>query len=97
MYYCQPPYEGLLDAQVCVGVIEGTLRPEFDPACPAPYRSLAQRCWSQEAADRPPFGAIWQELARIELDFRAAWHREVGGGRTSTDVVREQNDDGKAE
>lgn len=48
MFYCREVYEGLIDGQICVGVSEGNLRPEFDDTCPAPYRRLAERCWHQD-------------------------------------------------
>lgn len=76
MYYCKAPYDGLIEAQVCVGVSEGTLRPEFDQDCPAPYRALVEKCWHQDPSQRPSFPVIWQELAQIELDFRAQWHKQ---------------------
>lgn len=47
MFYCKDVYDNLLDGQICVGVSDGSLRPEFDDTCPLPYRRLAERCWSQ--------------------------------------------------
>ncbi len=41
MWSSKPVYEGLLEAQICVGVCEGWLRPTFDNDCPAPLAELA--------------------------------------------------------
>ena len=79
MYYCSIPYEGLLEAQVCAGVVGGWLRPEFTDECPSAFRSLAERCWAQNAAERPFFSDIWRELVRIEMEFRSQRHRSRSG------------------
>ena len=52
MFYCQTAYEGLIEAQICVGVCDGTLRPEFDDTCPLPYQRIATSCWAQTPAER---------------------------------------------
>ena len=52
MFYCQTAYEGLIEAQICVGVCDGTLRPEFDDTCPMPYQAIATSCWAQNPAER---------------------------------------------
>eukprot|EP00891_Asterochloris_glomerata_P006439 jgi/Astpho2/6439/e_gw1.00094.16.1_t len=52
MFYCQTAYEGLIEAQICVGVCDGTLRPEFDDTCPMPYQGIATSCWAQNPAER---------------------------------------------
>ena len=48
MFYCKDVYPDLLDGQICVGVCDGTLRPEFWEDAPAPYRRLAERCWHHD-------------------------------------------------
>lgn len=83
MYYCSTPYEGLLEAQVCAGVVGGWLRPEFTEECPSAYRSLAERCWAQNAGERPLFSDIWRELVRIEMEFRSQRHRSRSGSGNS--------------
>ncbi|KAL4513378.1 hypothetical protein Ndes2437B_g00589 [Nannochloris sp. 'desiccata'] len=80
MYYCKNPYEGMLEAQVCAGVLNGWLRPEFTEDCPAAFRLLAERCWSQNAIDRPTFAHVWRELVNIEVDFRSQRLRSRSGG-----------------
>ena len=52
MFYCQTAYEGLIEAQICVGVCDGTLRPVFDDTCPMPYQGIATSCWAQNPAER---------------------------------------------
>ncbi len=71
MYYCKSPYEGMMEAQVCAGVMNGWLRPEFTEDCPPAFRLLAERCWAQDAASRPTFAQVWRELVNIEVDFRS--------------------------
>ncbi|PRW57603.1 serine threonine- kinase drkC [Chlorella sorokiniana] len=75
MFYCTDPYEGLIDGQICLGVSDGTLRPEFKDDCPEPYRRLAQRCWHQDPERRPTFEEVDRELVRIEMEFRLHRHR----------------------
>ena len=52
MFYCMAAYEGLMDAQICVGVCDGSLRPHFNESCPLPYQKLAMQCWAQNPEDR---------------------------------------------
>ena len=52
MFYCESAYEGLMEAQICVGVCDGSLRPHFNETCPLPYQKLARQCWAQEPEDR---------------------------------------------
>lgn len=79
MYYCTEPFEGMLEAQVCMGVCDGWLRPSFDAACPARFRALAERCWSQSPEERPSFTEIARDLVKTELEFRS--QRVVHAGR----------------
>jgi len=52
MFYCESAYEGLMEAQICVGVCDGSLRPQFNDTCPLPYQKLAKQCWAQNPEDR---------------------------------------------
>jgi len=52
MFYCESAYEGLMEAQICVGVCDGSLRPHFNDTCPLPYQKLAKQCWAQNPEDR---------------------------------------------
>ena len=36
--------------------------PDLPPLCPPPLKNLLQRCWNKEAAERPSFTTICQEL-----------------------------------
>lgn len=42
-------------------VVQG-VRPEIPSTCPEPYRRLIEICWSQEAAMRPEFSKIVEQL-----------------------------------
>ena len=52
MFYCESAYDGLMEAQICVGVCDGSLRPHFNESCPLPYQKLAMKCWAQNPEDR---------------------------------------------
>lgn len=52
MWTGTPVYDGLMEAQICVGVCDGWLRPAFDDGCPAPLQELARRCWHTDAGCR---------------------------------------------
>lgn len=52
MFYCESAYEGLMEAQICLGVSEGSLRPQFNETCPLPYSKLALQCWAQNPEER---------------------------------------------
>lgn len=80
MYYCKNPYKGMMEAQVCAGVLDGWLRPEFTEDCPAAFRLLAERCWSQQASERPTFAQVWRGLVNIEVDFRSQRLRSKSRG-----------------
>ncbi len=67
MFYCKELYEGLLDGQICVGVSDGSLRPEFDDACPLPYRRLAERCWHQDPRSDGKVLAASQAVRELHL------------------------------
>lgn len=48
MYHCRQAYEGLMEGQICVGVCDGSLRPELEAACPSDFRALLSQCWAQD-------------------------------------------------
>ena len=52
MYYCEAAYEGLMEAQICLGVCDGSLRPQFNETCPLAYQKLASQCWAQDPEER---------------------------------------------
>ena len=52
MHQCREAFEGLMEGQICVGVCDGSLRPEFDEECPADFRELTARCWAQNPETR---------------------------------------------
>ncbi|KAI3434599.1 hypothetical protein D9Q98_002667 [Chlorella vulgaris] len=84
MFYCRDPYEGLMDGQICVGVTDGSLRPEFEADCPEPYRRLAERCWHQDPGRRPGFEEVDAELVRVEMEFRLACHRTATNSKRAS-------------
>ncbi|KAI8470351.1 MAG: hypothetical protein J3K34DRAFT_521472 [Monoraphidium minutum] len=60
--YCrQAPYTGLTKDAIAARARAGG-RPEFPPAAPPHYVSLARACWHPDPARRPSFGAITAHL-----------------------------------
>lgn len=41
-----------MEGQICLGVCEQSLRPEFAEDCPDPFSRLAKSCWNQDPALR---------------------------------------------
>lgn len=63
------PFEDEEPAQVGFLVVQGR-RPDLDAIpldCPPELFNLMERCWSQEAKDRPPFSEVCQVLASLNL------------------------------
>lgn len=52
MFYCEAAYDGLMEAQICLGVCDGSLRPQFNETCPLAYQKLANQCWAQDPEAR---------------------------------------------
>ena len=52
MFYCEAAYEGLMEAQIYLGVCDGSLRPLFNETCPLAYQKLATQCWAQDPEER---------------------------------------------
>ena len=52
MWSATPVYDCLMEAQICVGVCDGWLRPAFDDSCPSPLQELAQQCWHADPSCR---------------------------------------------
>ena len=52
MFYCDAAYDGLMEAQICVGVCDGSLRPKFNNTCPLAFQKLATQCWAQNPEER---------------------------------------------
>ncbi|KAL0038667.1 hypothetical protein WJX79_002430 [Trebouxia sp. C0005] len=89
MFYCESAYEGLMEAQICVGVCDGSLRPQFNDTCPLPYQKLAKQCWAKNPEDRPSFQQLVAILTEIEvevnprglfhtLSYEFVWKRMTG-------------------
>ena len=55
IYHCGQAFEGMMEGQICLGVCEQTLRPEFAEDCPEPYSKLARSCWHQDPVNRCAF------------------------------------------
>eukprot|EP00884_Botryococcus_braunii_P009555 jgi/Botrbrau1/18600/Bobra.0367s0041.2 len=75
MYHCQPVYEGLIEAQIFHGVLEGSLRPEWESGTPSDFQSLASACWNQQPERRPSFQEVINDLFLIEVKFRKECYR----------------------
>lgn len=75
IYHCAQAYEGMMEGQICLGVCEQSLRPEFAEDCPDPFSRLAKSCWNQDPALRPTFQQVVAALTKIETEFRRDCHR----------------------
>ncbi|KAK9812523.1 hypothetical protein WJX73_005727 [Symbiochloris irregularis] len=75
IYHCAQAFEGMMEGQICLGVCEHALRPDFDADCPEPYATLAKSCWHQDPDQRPTFQEVVQRLTQIEAEFRRDFHR----------------------
>ena len=50
-------------------MVRGGKRPEIPQSCSAPYRSLIESCWSQDASERPTFSEVQKALERIAVEL----------------------------
>lgn len=58
MVHCRPVYAGLGEHAVLAGVLQGNMRPEFDPGCASTLERLANACWSQEPRQAEVAGCV---------------------------------------
>ncbi|KAL6777670.1 ROC104 [Auxenochlorella protothecoides x Auxenochlorella symbiontica] len=86
MYHCCSVHSGVREHAVLAGVVQGTLRPVFDPGCPPAYAALARDCWAQESWKRPTFQEVLSRLVAAEMAFRA--ERHAGRAASGTHAVR---------
>jgi tRNA A-37 threonylcarbamoyl transferase component Bud32 len=61
----QLPYADLTPAQVAIQVVTADLRPQQPDGCPDDVYALMERCWKQDAIERPTFAEIGSELRSI--------------------------------
>ena len=52
IYHCAQAFEGMMEGQICLGVCEHALRPDFADDCPEPYATLTSSCWHQDPLQR---------------------------------------------
>ncbi|KAJ0030615.1 hypothetical protein Pint_14703 [Pistacia integerrima] len=58
----EEPYADLHYGAIIGGIVSNTLRPPVPESCDPEWRSLIERCWSSEPAERPNFTEIANEL-----------------------------------
>ncbi|XP_044463604.1 uncharacterized protein LOC123194465 [Mangifera indica] len=58
----EEPYADLHYGAIIGGIVSNTLRPPVPESCDPEWRSLMERCWSSEPAERPSFTEIANEL-----------------------------------
>ncbi|KAL8149701.1 uncharacterized protein LOC141708884 [Apium graveolens] len=58
----EEPYSSMRSHEIIAGIIKGTLRPETPAWCDPAWRSLMEKCWSTDPANRPAFSEIAKEL-----------------------------------
>ena len=68
----EPPFKTLRHHEIATAVVAQQMRPDMNlmhQSCPANYKTLVQRCWSQNPEDRPDFNIIVKCLTAIEKEF----------------------------
>ncbi|KAI3854529.1 hypothetical protein MKW92_006910 [Papaver armeniacum] len=58
----EEPYDDLHYGAIIGGIVSNTLRPAVPESCDADWRSLMERCWSADPAERPSFAEIVNQL-----------------------------------
>ncbi|KAI3941216.1 hypothetical protein MKX01_029790 [Papaver californicum] len=61
----EEPYDDLHYGAIIGGIVSNTLRPAVPESCDADWRSLMERCWSADPAERPSFTEIVNQLRII--------------------------------
>lgn len=60
------PYPNMSSKQVMKEVAMRGLRPPVPKDCPAAFRALLGRCWTEQPQDRPSFPDILDQMEQIE-------------------------------
>lgn len=61
----EEPYENMHCGAIIAGIVNNTLRPSIPSWCDPGWRSLMERCWSGNPAERPAFAEVASELRAI--------------------------------
>ncbi|KAI5081183.1 hypothetical protein GOP47_0004366 [Adiantum capillus-veneris] len=61
----EEPYANMHCGAIIGGIANNTLRPSIPSWCDPGWRSLMERCWSGNPAERPPFAEVARELRAI--------------------------------
>ncbi|MCO5569573.1 hypothetical protein L7F22_023288 [Adiantum nelumboides] len=61
----EEPYANMHCGAIIGGIVNNTLRPSIPSWCDPGWRSLMERCWSGNPAERPPFAEVARELRAI--------------------------------
>ncbi|RLO07836.1 hypothetical protein DYB28_008786, partial [Aphanomyces astaci] len=64
------PFKGMTPIQAAFAVARQSLRPAFPDVTPSCLRTLVNRCWHQNPADRPTFAAILDMLPGVRAQMR---------------------------
>ncbi|KAL5773117.1 hypothetical protein ACOSQ2_013041 [Xanthoceras sorbifolium] len=56
------PYADMHCASIIGGIVNNTLRPQIPTWCDPEWKSLMERCWASDPAERPSFSEISQRL-----------------------------------
>ncbi|PNW70197.1 hypothetical protein CHLRE_17g709900v5 [Chlamydomonas reinhardtii] len=86
---CRTPYSNMNPQDVPRQVLRSGVRPVFHPLAPAPYVSLAARCWSASPRRRPTASELVTALQGLLVEAQAAaadaaaGSAGAGGGRAA--------------
>lgn len=64
------PYEGMVQIQAALSVLNHDLRPKIPDSCPRFFARLMRACWNREPSMRPSFADI---IKSFELYQNSAW------------------------
>ncbi|CAK9882837.1 unnamed protein product [Sphagnum jensenii] len=70
----EEPYASMHYGAIIGGIVNNTLRPKIPSWCDPTWKSLMERCWSADPADRPTFSVIASELRAMAVAIQPKGH-----------------------
>ena len=83
------PYKKHTQAFIINGVCSDGLRPFKPDGCPKVLWKLIERCWAQEAEDRPTFAEVVRTLKRLLGNVGALQSLKTADSRITTEMAKE--------
>ncbi|KAJ7544304.1 hypothetical protein O6H91_09G073300 [Diphasiastrum complanatum] len=86
----EEPYAELHYGAIIGGIVHNSLRPAIPDWCDPMWRSLMERCWSNEPSDRPSFSEINSELQAMAASQNSKAQRQTQAQVRGNLVVQAQ-------